>query len=51
MPAGAFADCLEIDENPDDPEDHDIILYAPSIGRVSESSPSGFVHLVEIRRP
>ena len=51
VPAGAFSDCLEIDENPDDAEDHDIILYAPGIGRVSESSPNGFVRLVEIRRP
>lgn len=51
VPAGAFADCLEIDENPDDPEDNDIILYAPGVGRVSESSPNGYVRLVEIRRP
>ena len=51
VPFGAFADCLEIDENPDDPEDHDIILYAPGVGRVSESSPNGNVRLVEIRQP
>lgn len=51
VPAGPFSGCLEVDENPDDPEDHDIILYAHGVGRVSETSPSGFVQLVEIRRP
>jgi hypothetical protein len=33
-PAGVFFDCLELVENPDDPEDQDVILYAPGVGRV-----------------
>lgn len=37
-PAGTFNDCLQVVENPDDPEDQDIILYAPGIGRVNEQS-------------
>lgn len=37
-PAGTFGDSLQIVENPDDPEDQDIILYAPGIGRVAEES-------------
>jgi hypothetical protein len=46
VPAGLFAGCLEIDEeNPDDPDDRDRILYAPGVGRVSEESPDGKVEL------
>jgi hypothetical protein len=40
-PAGTFTGCVELVENPDDPEDTDIILYAPGVGRVSESSTTG----------
>lgn len=46
VPAGAFAGCLDIEEtNPDDPEDQDRILYAPGVGRVSETSATGTVQL------
>lgn len=51
VPAGTFPNCLEVAENPDDPEDADIILYGNGVGRVSETSASGFVRLTEIRRP
>jgi hypothetical protein len=46
VPAGVFFDCVEIHENPDEPDDQDIVLYAPGVGRVSESSPDGRVELV-----
>ena len=45
-PAGDFTGCLELHENPDDPEDADIILYAPGLGRVAETSTSGHIDLV-----
>jgi hypothetical protein len=45
-PAGTFEGCVEFVQNPDDPEDTDIILYAPNVGRVSESSPTGRSTLV-----
>ena len=51
VPAGAFADCLRIVENPDDPEDADIILYAPGVGRVSETTPTGHAELVSFGSP
>ena len=37
--------------HPDDPEDSDIILYAPRVGRVQESNATGHMELVSIRRP
>jgi hypothetical protein len=46
VPAGEFQGCLELVENLDDPADQDIILYAPRVGRVSERSANGSVHLV-----
>jgi hypothetical protein len=47
VPAGAFLGCLDIEEtNPDDPEDLDRILYGPGVGRVSETSSTGVVQLV-----
>ena len=49
VPAGTFVGCIEVFENPDDPEDRDIILYAPGLGMVSETSESGFVRLVSVR--
>ncbi len=51
VPAGAFADCLRIVENPDDPEDTDIILYAPGVGRASETTPTGHAELVSFGTP
>jgi hypothetical protein len=48
VPAGAFEGCLQIVENPDDP-DEDIILYAPGVGLVSETSASGRIDLASIR--
>ncbi len=45
--AGVFGDCIEIVEsNPDDPEDEDLIIYAPDVGMVSERSNSGSIELV-----
>jgi hypothetical protein len=48
VPAGVFLGCLEIVENPDDPDDSDIILYGPGVGRVSEVNSSGYVELVSV---
>lgn len=45
-PAGTFTQCLNLVENPDDPDDTDIILYARGVGRVSESNQSGNLILV-----
>lgn len=50
-PAGVFEDCLQILENPDDPEDTDIILYAPGLGRVVESNADGQTYLTSVARP
>ena len=50
-PAGVFLNCLEMVENPDDPADTDIILYASGVGRVSESDPNGRVDLVSVDGP
>jgi len=47
---GTFTDCLELIENPDDPNDSDIILYAIGVGRVAESNGEGGAQLVEIKR-
>lgn len=48
--AGTFSDCLEILENPDDPEDADIILYGGGVGRLSEVNVvTGLTDLVSIR--
>ncbi len=46
VPAGEFSDCLEIHENPDDPDDSDIILYSRGIGRVAEYYQGGGIELV-----
>lgn len=51
VPAGQFANCVQIAENPEDPADGDIILYAPGTGRVAETSASGWAQLVSIRQP
>lgn len=48
VPAGTFDGCVTLIENADDPDDTDIILYAPGVGRVSERSASGQVVLVEV---
>jgi hypothetical protein len=48
VPAGVFVDCLQLLENPDDPEDTDVILYAPGVGRVSERSTTGRLELVSM---
>lgn len=50
VPAGTFHHCMELVENPGDPDDRDIILYAPGIGRVAQREPDGAVELVEVRR-
>jgi len=48
VPAGSYQGCLKLLENPDDPEDTDIILYAPGVGRVTEESTSGQLQLVAL---
>ncbi len=52
VPAGVFQLGAELVENPDDPDDTDIIIYAPSVGLVSEQSVDGRIDLmlVEQRR-
>jgi hypothetical protein len=51
LPAGRFDGCLRLWENPLDVEDADILLYAPGVGRVSETTPTGFVNLVSVDIP
>jgi hypothetical protein len=47
VPAGAFARCVSVLEIEDDePDDADLVLYAPGVGRVMESNPSGKIELV-----
>lgn len=48
VPAGVFENCMQAVENPDDPEDSDIILYAEGVGMVREESSSGMIELVSI---
>ncbi len=48
--AGTYRNCAEIVENPDDPEDADIILYAPGVGRVLETHGQGKLELKSVRR-
>ena len=50
VPAGLFQQCLEVHENPDDPEDADIILYARGVGMVSEQGTTGKIVLVSRTR-
>ena len=50
VPAGSFHNTVEADENPDDEDDKDIIIYAPSVGLISEQSASGTIQLVEFSR-
>lgn len=45
-PAGTFPGSMQVVENPDDPEDSDIILYATGVGKVSEQSTDGGIVLV-----
>jgi hypothetical protein len=49
VPAGVFENCLEAEENPDDIEDEDIILFAPGVGLVSETGHTGRIELVAVR--
>ena len=51
VPAGAFGDCLELVENPDDPADTDIILYGSRVGRLSERTSTGHMELVSTSAP
>ncbi len=46
---GSFANCVEILENPEG-TDQDIILYAPGVGRVLETSSHGKLELVSERK-
>jgi hypothetical protein len=47
VPFGTFEGCLEVLEtNPDDPDDEDLIIYAPGMGMVSESAADSRIELV-----
>ena len=48
-PYAAFADCLEIHENPDDP-DEDILLYAPGTGLAAQRAANGYKLLFDVER-
>ena len=48
VPAGLFPNCLQLHENPDDPEDADIILVARDVGLVREQSGGGVIELVRV---
>jgi hypothetical protein len=50
VPAGTFAGCVELVENPGG-GDQDIILYAPNVGLVEERWDGGHKQLVEQHRP
>jgi hypothetical protein len=44
--AGLFEGCLRLLENLFDPDDADVILFAPGVGRVAEASGTTRVELV-----
>lgn len=48
VPAGTFADCLEIQENPES-TDGDLVLYARGVGRVLEQGGTGRLLLIDHR--
>ena len=48
--AGTFRDCLLLEENPDDVEDQDIILYGDGVGMISMRFAEGRIDLVSIER-
>ena len=48
VPAGSFDNCLHLHENPDDPDDSDIILIGPGAGLVSEQSGEGTIVLTSV---
>jgi hypothetical protein len=49
VPAGTFEGCLQVLENADEPDDTDLIIYAPGVGLVSEQSTTGQIDLISIR--
>jgi hypothetical protein len=51
VPAGLFEGCLAVEENPDDPDDVDLILYATGVGAVSTTFPGGRIELVSRAGP
>ena len=52
VPFGTFEGCLEVQEtNPEDPDDEDLIIYAPGVGMVSESAADARIELVEASGP
>lgn len=52
VPFGTFEGCLEVLEtNPDDPDDADLIIYAPDVGVISESAPDARIELVAAGGP
>jgi hypothetical protein len=48
VPAGEFIGCIRLHENPDDPNDSDIILVGPGAGLVSEQSSGGTILLTRL---
>jgi hypothetical protein len=52
VPFGTFEGCLEVQEsNPEDPDDADLIIYAPGMGIVSESAADSRIELVAAGGP
>lgn len=49
VPVAVFAHSIEVEENPDDPDDSDTIIFSPGAGMVSEASIDGTIELTEIR--
>ncbi len=49
VPAGTFPGSMQVIENPDDPNDTDVILYARGVGRVSETNTDGGVQLISVQ--
>lgn len=47
VPAGTYSDCMEVLESTVDMEDPDIVIYAPEVGLVSETSATGYAELVD----
>jgi hypothetical protein len=47
VPLGTYIECLEVLETTIDIEDPDVVIYAPEVGLVSETSNSGFIELVD----
>lgn len=50
VPVGQFDNCLQVLENPDDPDDQDLIIYGPGVGMLSEEHDDGRIELTAFGR-